>query len=92
MIVYLPSISEPQHGHHALSIVELPQFRDDLHRNYAFTLALAMDTEPLMIRCPFRYALADTEADPRCQALLVGSSPSRHPLTRLEAPAQLPQT
>jgi hypothetical protein len=46
--------------------------------------AWELSTEPLMIRCPFHYALADMEADPHCQASLV-VSPSRHPLTRLEA-------
>jgi hypothetical protein len=33
--------------------------------------AWELSTEPLLIRCPFQYALADAEADPRCQASLV---------------------
>jgi hypothetical protein len=54
--------------------------------------ARELSTEPRLIRCPFQYALADAEADPRCQASLVRSSPSQYPLTRLEAPTQLAQT
>jgi DNA-binding FrmR family transcriptional regulator len=34
-----------------------------------------------LIRCPFQYEVANTEADPRGQASLVRSSSSRYPLT-----------
>ena len=51
-----------------------------------------LSRESLLIPCPFQYALADTERDPRGQASLVGSSPSRYPFTRLEASAQLAET
>src|SRR5271168_458023 len=37
-----------------------------------------LGTEPLLIRCPFQYALANTDADPRCQASLVRSSSSQY--------------
>jgi hypothetical protein len=55
----------------------------------AAILSLGIEHRTAVDPVPISVALADTEADPRGQASLVRSSPSRYPLTRLEAPAQL---
>jgi len=49
---------------------------------------LGIERGTLLIRCPFNYAITGIEADPRFQASVVAPSPSRHPLTLLEVPAQ----
>jgi hypothetical protein len=41
--------------------------------------AWELSTEPLLIRLPIQYALADAEADPRCQATVFAVSVPAYP-------------
>ena len=60
--------------------------RGSLHGRDHTSWTLEWSTDPSVIRCPFPYALADTEADPLCQASLVRSlslaTQRHHPASR----------